>query len=160
MYQCCNRPQADMTAEPSSYPQGYFKIKPCKRCGTEFKPQAPSHMMCSQECADNQVQDNYLRRNYGILFSDYTRMLQEQHSKCAICKRDGFTMAKHHVLKLVVDHCHKTGLVRGLLCHNCNRALGLLQDSPEELLNAVKYLEGATTIPQGSTLKRVEAPRP
>ena len=62
-------------------------------------------------------------------------------------------MAEHHKMKLVVDHCHATGTVRGLLCHNCNRALGLLHDNTEVLLNAIKYLEGATTIPQGSTLK-------
>lgn len=56
-------------------------------------------------------------------------------------------MKPSHKLKLVVDHCHSSGEVRGLLCHNCNRALGLFKDSRENLLNAVEYLEGATTIP-------------
>ena len=54
---------------------------------------------------------------------------------------------------LVVDHDHKTGKVRGLLCHNCNRALGLLKDSTEYLENCISYLKRVTTIPKGSTLK-------
>ena len=58
-----------------------------------------------------------------------------------------------HSGALVVDHDHKTGAVRGLLCHNCNRALGLLQDSKENLMNCLSYLERVTTIPKGSTVK-------
>ena len=54
-------------------------------------------------------------------------------------------MATHHKMKLVVDHCHKNGQVRGLLCHNCNRALGLLGDDIGSIKNCIEYLEGATT---------------
>lgn len=50
-------------------------------------------------------------------------------------------MANHHKMKLVVDHCHVTGKVRGLLCHNCNRALGLLKDSVDNLSKAIDYLK-------------------
>lgn len=61
-----------------------------------------------------------------------------------------------HKAKLALDHDHKTGAVRGLLCHNCNRALGLFQDSISNLENAIDYLKRATTIPEGSTPKQVE----
>ena len=155
-----NKLQAEMTATPDKYPQKVFKDKACKDCGTVFSPQAPSHLYCSQVCVDKGMIDNYLRRNYNIDYSVYLDMLSKQDSKCAICSDEGFVMAAHHKLKLVVDHCHNTGKVRGLLCHNCNRALGLLHDNTDHLLTAIQYLEGATTIPQGSTLKRVEAPRP
>ena len=58
---------------------------------------------------------------------------------------------KHNV-KLNVDHCHITNKVRGLLCHDCNRALGLLKDNTSILSSAINYLqESATTIPIGST---------
>ena len=140
-YITSNPPQSEMTAEPSKYPQKYFKDKPCKVCKTIFSPQAPSHMTCSQECADLSASNSYLNRNYGIDMTDYKRMLDEQDSKCAVCGSEGFTMAKHHKMKLVVDHCHTTGKVRGLLCHNCNRALGLLQDSTDNLDRAKEYLQ-------------------
>lgn len=151
MYANGNKRQSEMTARPSKYPQGFFKQKPCRECGKVFSPQAPSHSTCSQECADRRHTSFYLQRNYKITLTDYERMLAEQGSKCRICLGEGFVLAAHHKAKLVVDHCHATGVVRGLLCPNCNRALGLLQDSTEALKRALHYLEGATTIPQGST---------
>jgi len=88
---------------------------------------------------------------------DYYVMLEKQKSLCKLCGGEGFCMAGRHVLKLVVDHCHKTGVVRGLLCHNCNRALGLFHDSVDTMKRAITYLEGATTIPQGSTAEAIAA---
>ena len=158
MYLTRNKPQKDMTATPEKYPQGYFNVKKCKSCTNLFQPIAPSHLHCSQECADKSLASRYLTRNYGITIDDYHELRIQQSSLCAICGQEGFVMKKEHKLKLVVDHDHNTGKVRGLLCHNCNRGLGLFQDNTGFLSNAVKYLEGATTIPQGSTLKRVEAP--
>lgn len=155
-----NRPQAEMTATPSKYPQGYFKPKPCRKCGTTFAPSAPSHLFCSQSCADFRISERYLRRNYSIGVEDYNVMHKNQGGKCRLCGGEGFVMAEHHTMKLVVDHCHNTGRVRGLLCHNCNRGLGLFQDNPSVLRYAALYVEGATTIPQGSTAKRLEAHSP
>jgi hypothetical protein len=56
-------------------------------------------------------------------------------------------MASHHKMKLVVDHCHASGSVRGLLCHNCNRALGLPKDSDEVLQRAISHLREAIARP-------------
>ena len=146
MYALRNKPQEQMTADASKYPQGKFKEKGCKNCGKSFQPKAPSHMYCSTACADDGVVDAYLKRTYGITLSDYKDLLEAQDHKCSICGGEGFLMSDKHKVKLVVDHCHSTGAVRGLLCHNCNRALGLLQDSRLFLQNAIYYLEGATTI--------------
>ena len=136
IYRNRNKPQSEMTASPSKYPQGYFKPKPCKECGSIFEPQAPSHLTCSQECADRLLVTRYLLRNYKITLADYDKMYLAQEGKCKICDGEGFLMAEHHKVRLVVDHCHSTGRVRGLLCHNCNRALGLLQDSVDSLQRA------------------------
>lgn len=135
------------TASPKKYPQGFFKDKPCRSCGTVFSPLAPSHMHCSDECSTSSQSERYLQRTYGISLSNYRDMMESQHCRCKICGGEGFVMAKHHTMKLVVDHCHTLGVVRGLLCHNCNRALGLLQDNTASLKAALVYLEGATTIP-------------
>ena len=141
MYLKRNKRQAEMTAEPKKYPQGFFKEKPCKLCSTVFKPMAPSHMYCSQECADIALIDKYLQREYNINYSEYMDMLNNQEEKCAICGSEGFKMQAHHKIKLVVDHCHATGRVRGMLCHNCNRGLGLFQDSVKFLQTASSYLQ-------------------
>ena len=141
MYLKGNKRQAEMTAEPKKYPQGFFKDKPCKLCSTVFKPMAPSHMYCSQECADIALIEKYLQREYKINYSEYMDMLKNQDEKCAISGSEGFKMQAHHKIKLVVDHCHATGRVRGMLCHNCNRGLGLFQDSVKFLQTASSYLQ-------------------
>lgn len=141
------------TAKPSKYPQGFFHAKKCRHCGTAFTPKAPSELYCSDRCKDYAIVDNYLKRNYSLTIEQYLDIAETQGFTCAICHRENFAMCDTHSGALVVDHDHKTGAVRGLLCHNCNRALGLLQDSRENLMNCLSYLERVTTIPKGSTVK-------
>ncbi len=57
----------------------------------------------------------------------------ERGGECEICRRT--------FERLVLDHCHKTGRIRGWLCRNCNLGMGLLGDSQDGLLNAVAYLK-------------------
>lgn len=154
-----SRPKKAFTASPDKYPQGSFKDKPCRYCNKSFSPLAPSHLYCSDECFSAGQTDTYLWKTYGVSYEWYLKKLVEQEHKCAICGGEGFRMKDRGVL-LVVDHCHDTGNVRGLLCHNCNRALGLFKDSAESLKQALTYLEGSTTIPEGSTPKQVEKPSP
>jgi len=141
MYALKNKPQSEMTADPLKYPQGKFNEKPCKWCGSIFLPKAPSHLYCSQECADKALSSNYLKRNYGIDLETYNKMLKEHGEVCGICGSEGFLMnPDRHKARLVVDHCHDSGKVRGLLCHNCNRALGLFKDSTDTIQKALNYL--------------------
>lgn len=78
-----------------------------------------------------------LKGKYGITLEQYREQLKRQCGACAICKKT----PKH---TMVVDHCHRTNDVRGLLCHTCNRVLGLLHDSSEVLREAAMYLESTT----------------
>lgn len=80
-------------------------------------------------------------RNYGITRQDYNTLLSQQDNKCKLCGGEGFAMAPGGKVKLVVDHCHATGVIRGLLCHNCNRGLGLFKDNLETLKTAISYLK-------------------
>lgn len=148
------------TSKPEDWPQKKFKEKNCKHCGNLYTPNSPCNLYCTEVCAKEGKASAYLQREYGISIMDYWNMWHNQEGVCAICKKEGFKMKEHHNLLLVVDHCHTSGKVRGLLCHNCNRGLGLLKDSIKNLESAKDYLEGATTISKESTPKRVEAPGP
>lgn len=133
------------TSEPSKYPQGYFKPKKCRQCGSLFTPKAPSEHTCSEHCRKYGHVQAYYKRVYNLTIDEYLDLAEKQDFVCAICGKENFAMGASHTGLLVVDHAHITGEVRGLLCHNCNRALGLLQDSTQNLYKALEYLEGATT---------------
>lgn len=75
-----------------------------------------------------------LRRHYGLSIEEYNAMEESQKGKCLICKRKPKS-------RLHVDHCHKTGRVRGLLCAPCNTAIGKMRDCPKILRSAIEYLE-------------------
>lgn len=77
-------------------------------------------------------------RWHGITRSEYDEMLRSQGGGCAIC---GSVDSRHPVTRLVIDHCHETGRVRGLLCSHCNRGIGFLEDSPDRLRAAAAYLD-------------------
>lgn len=76
-----------------------------------------------------------IKKLYSIDKDQYMRMLGEQGGKCAICTKD------MHEKEIHVDHCHSTHIVRGLLCSRCNQAIGLLDDDPEKIRMAEKYIK-------------------
>ena len=82
------------------------------------------------------------KARYGITPELYNEMLAAQNGKCAICGE--IETAQHNVskktLKLAVDHCHKTGKVRGLLCQECNRGIAKFKDDPIKTQKATEYL--------------------
>lgn len=89
-----------------------------------------------QDDPDRDRRMNY-RKKYGITLERYDEMLAAQGGVCAICAQPE---QRKETANLAVDHCHATGEVRGLLCSNCNRAIGLLADDPERLRSAAEYL--------------------
>lgn len=92
--------------------------------------------------------DGWLQRNYGITSSDYERMLKAQGGTCGLCKSPDPKRAGQNYFS--VDHCHKTGKVRGLLCTNCNTLIGLLEKSCNTSLlafEAVAYIKAARYLP-------------
>lgn len=85
----------------------------------------------------------HLWDRYKITLEEYDRLLHDQNGQCAICgsedpKREGDK-------RLLVDHDHSTGEVRGLLCHDCNMGIGRFNDDPELLMAAIRYLQQKQT---------------
>lgn len=78
-----------------------------------------------------------LRRNYGLTPEAYDAMVEAQNNQCLICRTTGEEVRNN---RLVVDHCHATGVVRGLLCSKCNLLLGHADDTIERLEQAIMYL--------------------
>jgi hypothetical protein len=84
-------------------------------------------------CEVHHKRNYFLHRNFNISLPEVEEMLDQQDNRCAICRRNG-------PATLHLDHCHETGRIRGLLCGNCNRGIGLLAHDPEVLRRAADYL--------------------
>lgn len=74
-----------------------------------------------------------MKYKYGLTREDWEKIRDEQGGQCALCRREPE--------ELVVDHCHETNVVRGLLCRGCNVALGKLGDNLESIKRVIEYLE-------------------
>jgi hypothetical protein len=79
---------------------------------------------------------DHLRYQFGMSLEEFEKLFKAQNGRCKIC---GKTQEENNK-RLSIDHCHKTGKIRGLLCNNCNRGLGLFKDNPALLESALSYL--------------------
>src|SRR5262245_13714441 len=89
-------------------------------------------------------------RRYNIPPAEYDALLAKQGGACAICR-------KRSKGRLCVDHCHVTGVVRGLLCNECNGSLGYLKDDQASLVAALAYLGALPRDGPGSAAQRALA---
>jgi len=80
---------------------------------------------------------SHLKRKYDMTLEEYNHILEKQENTCAICGNHETTKRNRF---LTVDHCHETNKIRGLLCNNCNRTLGLLGENIETLKKMIEYL--------------------
>jgi hypothetical protein len=97
----------------------------------------------------NKIKENYLKnkdlsRNisyklkYGITLEQYNNLLKEQNECCKICNKHEKQVSRN---RLYVDHNHNTKEIRGLLCHNCNVAIGLLKEDCDIMIKMIEYLK-------------------
>jgi hypothetical protein len=88
----------------------------------------------------NHGKNKMLLNKYGITLEQYNQMLEKQLHACAICKQPEKQIVWGKTKRLAVDHDHKTGKVRGLLCQKCNTTLGRYEDDPYVWENFMNYL--------------------
>lgn len=118
----------------------------CRVCEEE-KPLSEFHFRRDSgkhrtECKDCRNLREAARR-YQATVGDIEALRESQGNCCAICGTHSNEIEHRSFTTnpLVIDHCHASGEVRGLLCPTCNAGLGHFKDSPELLLNAIKYLK-------------------
>ncbi len=112
------------------YKKSYKKHKTCEKCGKPYFATANRQRWCL-ECVPNNYHRRIIQR-YNLSKSEFDNLIIINDGSCWICLKN---KAK------VVDHDHKTGKVRGLLCNHCNLALNLIQDE-KKLKRALSYLKG------------------
>ena len=121
----------DMAVTRRRYPSGDAYCYECKKARTyQFRRDNP-------ELAKQYTKTSRRRRSYGLEPEQYAALLEDQHGTCAVCREQPTGRGLH------VDHDHETGEIRGLLCHNCNTALGLFKDNMLILTAAMAYLSVA-----------------
>lgn len=119
----------------------------CKKCnfkGTEEYFRTPhkkgkdrhDYYDYCKECHCEASRINRYKNLYNITVDEYEKILSFQNNKCAICGRP----AKSNQNRLAVDHDHKTGLIRGLLCWSCNKAIGCFKDNQHLIWASFLYL--------------------
>jgi hypothetical protein len=124
----------------------------CKSCSHEYskawKKRNPDRARDLKRASEwrargkRSIKDSKLRASYGIGLATFEALLHNQGDACALCgepETRASTVGKRRVL--CVDHCHDTGLVRGLLCAKCNSAIGHMRDDPALMRRAAEYVE-------------------
>jgi hypothetical protein len=110
--------------------------KSCKRCLSGKGP-PPRARPTAKRAKPAKQRHDFLTRLYGLSHEDYENMLDAQGYKCSVCR----VMDKDAPRgRLYVDHCHKTGAIRGLLCASCNMSVG--NHSADMLRRMADYVDG------------------
>ena len=96
-----------------------------------------------RECARKRAREAAIQMNFGITLDHYHALLREQGGGCAICGSSVGVGKLGRLTRLAVDHCHQSGVVRGILCYRCNAGLGHFLDRIPLLQKAIQYLSSA-----------------
>lgn len=130
--------------------RNYPQIK-CKKCAYNYTKTSNNRFRERVRKTDNahyaKNRNRHIEtrriRQFGISQDQFNQMLLKQNNVCAICKNpETVVWKKTNTIKpLCIDHCHKTGKIRGLLCARCNTAIGLFKDSLNALISASEYLK-------------------
>lgn len=107
---------------------------------TQYRETVKRKAKAAASGAPSEKRRRRLNLEYGLTVEQYEAMLGEQGGGCAIC---GTKIADRANRRHYVDHCHETGIVRGVLCSACNSGLGHFKDNRDLLYRAIEYLSDA-----------------
>lgn len=148
MKQCsiCKKPSASFGPDSRSRDGFQSACRPCLRIKDAARRKKESERRNARQkqyWADLPAAEKAKRNRqgtlgvYGVSIAQFDQLLQKQKGVCALCKSPPSGKKTSH---LQIDHDHKTGRIRGLLCNECNTALGRLGDDVKGLSRALKYL--------------------
>lgn len=139
----CSVCQTAMPMSAFSFQHGKPRSQ-CKRCRAKYefnRRRTAGYKARHPDRAAAYDRARKLRIKFGMTPEEFDAMLSSQGNACALCRsRD----PNWSYGVFVVDHCHQTGRVRGILCHRCNAGLGALGDTPAALRRALKYVCGGS----------------
>lgn len=107
----------------------------------EIKAKRPAYHAKKRVHIRKNLRQRRLMVRYGITEEEYRLMIGLQEGCCAICRVQFDFIGVNKGNKPEIDHCHATNKIRGILCGNCNRALGLFKDDVDALQEAINYLK-------------------
>ena len=113
---------------------GLTELTPNQRYYQQNKSRYKAYYEANKEKKISQSRNAKLVRLFGITSGDYEALKVSQNFQCAICNNSLQPGRRTHI-----DHCHSTNKVRGLLCENCNRGLGMFKDDVNRLSRAIGY---------------------
>lgn len=125
------------SCRPCSVEKGKKKLADPSLMSQYRTPEKKKKWKAKNQDRVKDIKRKHQLKKFGMTPDDYNKMLHEQEGKCKICGKG----IKENQQSLAVDHCHKTNKIRGLLCGPCNRGIGLLQDNPKIIENALRYVQ-------------------
>jgi len=116
----------------------------CRQCRSKYAKQyrtTEGYKKSQKKYLKSKKKQTRDLKQYNLTLEDYDKMFEKQKGVCAICGQPEDSKVWGTVRRLSVDHDHKTGKVRGLLCVRCNRGIGYFQDNVRILAQAISYLK-------------------
>ena len=146
---CKNTKEISCFSSNLAYKDGYRgQCKECRKLLSRAYSQSELGKSRKAKATPDATRRYKLKAKYSLTEKQFGDILAKQGGRCAVCRTEdaGGRWGVFHV-----DHCHSTGQVRGVLCHNCNLTLGRMGDDLNSLYRFTRYLECANGTSENTT---------
>jgi hypothetical protein len=140
---CKNHPEKQVRAKKlcqQCYMNQLYKKNPIMR--QKARNRTNAYRKNNLEKVRQADREKHLKKKFNIGISEYESLQSAQNNLCAICKNPETTSCRGQKINyLAVDHCHRSGVIRGLLCFKCNTAISIIENTPNILESIREYLK-------------------